>query len=165
MDCNFNDYITKYSLDLTRLCLSLCGNRADADDLFQDTWYKAMKNYSKYNRALPFDKWLFAICVNTYKNNVKLAFNRRNVSFANDEEKMRFMNSIPDITEKNSDDYIMLHTAIQKLDKKRRIVLVLFYFKDYSIKEISEILKIPEGTVKSRLYSAKSELKRSMSYE
>lgn len=165
MDCNFNDYITKYSLDLTRLCLSLSGNRADADDLFQDTWYKAMKNYSKYNRALPFDKWLFAICVNTYKNNVKLAFNRRNVSFTNDEEKMRFLNSIPDITEKNSDDYIMLHTAIQKLDKKRRIVLVLFYFKDYSIKEISEILKIPEGTVKSRLYSAKSELKRSMCYE
>lgn len=165
MDCNFNDYITKYSLDLTRLCLSLCANRTDADDLFQDTWYKAMKNYSKYNRALPFDKWLFAICVNTYKNNVKLAFNRRNVSFANDEEKMRFMNSIPDITDKNCDDYIMLHTSIQKLDKKRRIVLVLFYFKDYSIKEISEILKIPEGTVKSRLYSAKSELKRSMCYE
>ena len=59
----------------------------------------------------------------------------------------------------------MLDTAIQKLDKKRRIVLVMFYFKDYSIKEISQILKIPEGTVKSRLHSAKTELKRRMSYE
>lgn len=165
MDCNFNEYITKHSLDLTRLCLSLCGNRADADDLFQDTWFKAMKNYSKYNKTLPFDKWLFAICVNTYKNNLKLAFNRRNVSFADDEEKTRFINSIPDISGENSDDYIMLHTAIQRLDKKRRIVLLLFYFKDYSIKEISEILKIPEGTVKSRLYSAKSELKRRMKCE
>lgn len=165
MDCNFNDYITKHSLDLTRLCLSLCGNRADADDLFQETWVKAIKNYSKYDPALPFDKWLFAICANTYKNNLKLAFNRKNMSFANEEEKMRFLNSIPDISYENSEDYIMLDTAIQKLDKKRRIVLVMFYFKDYSIKEISQILKIPEGTVKSRLHSAKTELKRRMSYE
>lgn len=165
MNCNFDDYIKRYSLDLTRLCLSLCKSRADADDLFQDTWIKAMKNYSKYDNTLPFDKWLFAICVNTYKNNLKLAFNRKKLLFSNDEEKNYFLNSIPDVTSENSDDYIMLHTAIQELNKNQRIIISLFYFKDYSIKEISEILKIPEGTVKSRLHLAKSALKRRMCYE
>ena len=64
----FEKYIEQYSERLSRLCCNLCRNYADADDLFQDTWFKAMKNFDKYDKTRDFGKWLFAVCVNTYKN-------------------------------------------------------------------------------------------------
>ncbi len=165
METEIEQYVIKYSADLTRLCLSLCGNSADAEDLFQDTWCKAMKHFKQYNKSLPFDKWLFSICVNTYKNSLKLFYNRNKVNFKSDEEKEAFLNSIPNADEDNSDYYFELHKAISALPKKLKIVIVLYYFKGYSAKEISQILNIPEGTVKSRMYSARETLKRRLNNE
>lgn len=162
---DFNSYVTKYSADLTRLCMSLCGNRADADDLFQETWLKAMKGYSKYDNQKAFDKWLFAICVNTYKNSLKHSWNSRRYTFGSDEEKTQFFNSIPEINNENQDEYNELHIILMNLPKKQRVVVALYYFKDYSIADISQILKIPEGTVKSRLSSARATIKRRISNE
>lgn len=53
MKSQFNDYIQRYNIDLTRLCISLCGNMGDAEDLLQDTWLKALKNYDKYDSTKP----------------------------------------------------------------------------------------------------------------
>lgn len=165
MKTEFENYISQHSRDLTRLCMSLCNNTADADDLFQDTWYKAMKNYKKYKKEMPFEHWLFSICVNTYKNDRKLFYNSKKVAFGSNEEKTKFLNSIPNTDDSNSDDYYELHTAVSKLPKKQKIVIILFYFKDYSIAQIATILKIPEGTVKSRLNMAKSKIKRRLCNE
>lgn len=160
MNQKFEMYIQKYSGDLSRLCMSLCGNKTDAEDLFQDTWLKAIRHYKKYNPENPFDKWLFAICVNTYKNILNSASRRKAYTFQTEEEQIRFFNAIPEITEENKNDYYQLHKAILSLPKKQKIVIVLYYFKDYSIKEIAEITNIPEGTVKSRLSTAKKFIKR-----
>ncbi len=157
---DFENYTLRYGKDLTRLCLSLCGNSQDAEDLFQETWCRAIRNYAKYNSSMPFDKWLFAICVNTYKNSVGLFYNKKRIHFKSDEEKTAFLNSIPDANEDNSDDYIELHGIISSLPKKLKIVIALYYFKDYGIRDIAQLLKIPEGTVKSRLHNAKAEIKR-----
>lgn len=161
----FDEYIEKYGNDLTRLCVSLCCNASDAEDLFQDTWYKAMKNYSKYKEEMPFDKWLFSICVNTYKNYLKLSYNRKKSCFSSQEEKTDFLNSIRDVRNENADDYCELHTALNTLPKKQKAVVILYYFKSYSVKEIAQMLKIPEGTVKSRLSTAKKAIKRRLSNE
>ncbi len=153
-------FVDRYSMDLTRFCISLCGNNHDAEDLFQETWYKAVKNFDKYDKNLPFDKWLFSICINTFKNHKKLFYNKQKVEFGTDEEKQAFLNSIPCEDDEDSDSYIDLHSAVCSLPKKLKIVVVLRYFNGYSTKEISELLKIPEGTVKSRLFSARENLKR-----
>lgn len=158
-------YISEYSADLTRLCLSLCGNTSDAEDLFQDTWYKAIKNYSKYDKEKTFDKWLFSICANTYKNNLKLFYNKHRVEFKTDEEKQVFLDSVPDSDESNRECYLDLHRIVSGLPKKLKIVIVLYYFKSYSAKEVAQILNIPEGTVKSRMYSAKKIIKGRLNYE
>jgi RNA polymerase sigma-70 factor (ECF subfamily) len=52
--------------------------------------------------------------------------------------------------------------GIQKLNPKHKIPIILFYFHDYSYDEIAEILKLPKGTIKSRLNSAKNKLKNNM---
>lgn len=165
MKSEFNNYIERYNADLTRLCVSLCGNISDAEDLLQDTWLKVLRHYKKYDSALPFDKWLFSICVNTYKNSVNSAFLKRRKLFQNDEEERLFFSSIPEINDITIDDYTELHNAISSLSKKHRIVIVLYYFKDYSIREISQIIGIPVGTVKSRLAVAREELKRRLTNE
>lgn len=165
MNAEFEPYVQKYSTDLTRFCLSLYNNKYDAEDLFQETWLKALKNLNKYNIEKPFDKWLFAICANVFKDRKRLFFNRQKVEFSSDEEKSAFLNSIPDISSENSFMYFELHNAVSTLPKKERVVLALYYFKDYTIKEISEILNTPESTVKSRLKKAKSDLKRRLGYE
>ncbi len=165
MKNEFAQYAEKYSADLSRLCMSLCGSRAEAEDLFQETWLKAMRGYNKYDSSKPFDKWLYSICVNTYKNVLNSARRRLQYCFKSDEESDLFFNSIPEIDENNRDDYYELHAAVRSLSKKKRTVIVLYFFKDCTVSEIAEILHIPEGTVKSRLSAAKKEIKRRMTCE
>ncbi len=154
-----------YSRDLSRLCLSLCTSPQDAEDLFQDTWLRALRNYSKYDESKPFDKWLFTICVNTFKNTLKLSYNKRKAEFPTLEDKERFLNSIPDESSLTLETYLELRKIISDLPKSLRTVLILKSFRDYSIKEISEMLRIPEGTVKSRLYRAKEIIRRRLNDE
>lgn len=165
MKNDFSQYTEQYSADLTRLCMSLCGNKVEAEELFQETWLKAIRHYDKYDKTKPFDKWLYSICVNTYKNVLNSAYRRLQYSFSTSEESDNFFNSIPEIDNTNRDDYYELHAAIRSLSKKKRTVIVLYFFKSYSISDIAEILNVPEGTVKSRLSAAKSEIKRRMTCE
>lgn len=165
MKIDFDEYIRRYSRDLTRLCISLCRNTAEAEDLFQETWCKAIKNQKKYNSSMPFEKWLYAICVNTFKNTHKLFYNKFKINFRNEEEKIAFINSIPDFSIENSDEYFELHKIISSLPKKQKAVIILYYFKDYSAKEIAQMLNISEGTVKSRLHYAKDYIRRRLKNE
>lgn len=165
MNPEFNDYVQQYSAELTRLCISLCGNKSDAEDLFQDTWMKALRHYHRYDATKPFDKWLYSICVNTYKNTLNSAFLKRRKTFENDDEERAFFNSIAQFTQDNKEDYYELHKAVLSLSKKQRIVVVLYYFKDYSVTQIAQMINIPSGTVKSRLSSARAEIKRRLTNE
>ena len=165
MKTDIENYITLYSRDLTKLCLNLCGNIHDAEDLFQDTWVKVHRYIDKYDTDKPFDKWLFSICVNTYKNSLKLSFNSRRVFFESEEESQLFFSSIPDESCYTRDDYAELHKVIESLPKKQKLVIVLKYFRDLSVSEVAQILGIPEGTVKSRLHQAKKTIRRRLRYE
>ena len=60
-------YIRQYGRRLYGLCLTLCGSVQEAEDLYQDTWLKALRYFSRYDPQLPFAPWLTKICVNTYR--------------------------------------------------------------------------------------------------
>ena len=156
---DFERYVAEYSPQLTRFCMKLCGNIHDAEDLFQDTWARAFDRIDQYRPSYSFESWLFAICANLFKNSKKLKYNSSKAVFATQEEKERFIRSIP-AEEKDIDAYLDLHTAMMELPKKHRLVLVLYYFRSFTQQEIADILDIPEGTVKSRLNTAKKLLKR-----
>lgn len=160
MDGNIEEYISEYSADLSSFCVYLCRNTCDAEDLFQETWYRAIKSFKRYKTSKPFDRWLFTICANIYKDNAKLSYNKKRYTFISEEEQTRFLMSIPDVGEDERDEFCVLHAAIEDLSPKLRAALTLYYFKDYSVSEISDILKIPEGTVKSRLNQARRLIKR-----
>lgn len=156
---DFERYVEAYSRDLTRFCVKLCGNIHDAEDLFQDTWARAFDKFEQYRPEYSFKSWLFAICASIFKNAKRHKYNSTKAVFASEEEKERFIRSIP-AREQDVDAYLDLHTAMLSLSKKYRLVLVLYYFREFSQREIAEMLDIPEGTVKSRLNTAKKLLKR-----
>ena len=157
----FEKYIEQYSERLSRLCCNLCRNYADADDLFQDTWFKAMKNFDKYDKTRDFGKWLFAVCVNTYKNTRYKADNRRQINFDTNEEKDIFLSSLPD-TAVSNEKYDELIEVIRELPDKYRMIIALRYFNDHSEKDVAQIMKIPVGTVKSRLSKARQLIRRKL---
>lgn len=161
---DITNYINTYGKDLTRLCLSLCKNRADAEDLYQTTWEKVLKNIRRYNKEKPFDKWLFTLCVNAHRDMVKSPFRKKIFHFDTAEDLDRTLNSVPDTTLPH-DEFISLRAAISKLTLEKRQVIALYYFKDYSTKEVAEILDLPEGTVKSRLSTARNEIRKELNDE
>ena len=161
---DFERYTADYSPELTRFCMKLCGNVHDAEDLFQDTWTRAFDRFEQYDPAYSFKSWLFAICANIFRNSKKQKYNSARAEFATGEEKERFIRSIPD-AQQDIDAYLDLRAAILSLPKKHRVILVLYYFREFSQREIASMLDIPEGTVKSRLNTAKKLLKRRLTYE
>ncbi len=158
-----DQYINKYGKRLYGLCRTLCANIHDADDLYQETWLKVVTNIEKYDPSKEFEGWLTAICVNIYRNLLRRI--RRNPvwdGFASDEEKTLVMENI---TVDEPPDYSDLHAAIDRLPEKLRMTVILFYFRDMDITETAKVLKIPEGTVKSRLNKARKLLKEALTSE
>lgn len=155
--------INQYGKRLYGLCLTLCANSADADDLYQETWLKVVKNISQYDETKAFEPWLTRICVNTYRNMFRRII-RSPIwnGFASSEEKDAVIESVPIPL---PEDYSALHEAIDRLQEKFRTTIILFYFRDMDIKGTAQVLGIPAGTVKSRLDKSKKLLKEALKNE
>lgn len=149
-----NEYVSNYGNDLSRFCLFLCRNQVEAEDLYQDTWLKVIKKLDSYDINKPFDKWILAICSNTYKDKNRLHFVKKRFEFSSPEDKQLFFDSIPDKSTPK-EDYFELFKSLSMLAPKFKEVIILKFIEGYSEIEVSEILGIPNGTVKSRLSKAK----------
>ncbi|MDO5123149.1 MAG: sigma-70 family RNA polymerase sigma factor [Eubacteriales bacterium] len=161
---NISSYINAYGKDLSRLCFSLCKNRPDAEDLYQITWEKVLRGIQKYDTSKPFDKWLWTICINAHKDMMKNPFRKRVIPLESEEELEARFRSLPQKFG-DLDEYIALHNAVNRLPVSKRQAVALYYFKDLSVSEVSEILGVPEGTVKSRLQSARDFIREELMHE
>ncbi len=150
---------------------SLCLNDAMAKDLVQDTFYKAITNISKYRKNTNSKAWLFNILKNTYINLYrKQKKSPRRVDY---EEFIVYQNqnallkntSFTDLRvrliQNTVGDEIL--NALNKLNIKHRTILLLSDLEGFSYEEISKILNIPTGTVRSRLHRARNKMKHLLS--
>lgn len=157
-----NQYIEEYGKRLYGLCLTLCADTFNAEDLYQETWLKVCRKISQYDEKKPFEGWLTGICVNLYRDNLrKQKISKIFDGFASSEEKDRAIESVPDKVKK---DYSELHEAIDKLPEKLRITVIVYYFRGLSEAQTAAALGIPKGTVKSRLNQAKEKLRKELDY-
>lgn len=150
--------IAQYGRRLYGLCIKLCGSEYEADDLYQETWLKVHCNLEKYDESQPFEHWLTTICVNCYRDLLRRSrFTKLFAIFPTNEDKDAAMESISaaDDSAENSE----LWEAVRRLPEKYRTAIILHYFGGYDVKELSAILKSPEGTVKYRLHKARELLK------
>lgn len=158
-----DQYIRQYGKRLYGLCLTLCADSFDADDLYQDTWLKAMKYIARYDESRDFEPWLTRICVNLYRNKLRRMM-RSPVfdGFASEEEKTA---AIENIAAPETEDYSQLYAAIGRLPEKLRVTVILFYFREMDVSQTANVLNIPPGTVKSRLSKARKLLKEVLTDE
>lgn len=145
-------------LILYRTALLILGNKEDAEDALQESFiaiYKNIASLSDYNKLKP---WIFSIL----KNSCYTRYRKRKREFPDEFvlEKAD-SNSIS-----KGEDYFLLNNeieaALMNLKEKEREVLVLFYYNDFSIEEIAKICNSFTGTIKSRLYRARKNLKKEL---
>ncbi len=159
--------ISRYKTSLYSFCVHLSRNKQAAEDLFQDTWVKVFHNINKFDMDKNFESWMFTIAINTYRDGYRKAkrWLNRIVDYTDTDEKSKLINNaistygVPEEIVLKQESKKALKKAIEKLNDKQKIPLLLYYFKSFSYKQIAEILDIPEGTVKSRINTAKSKLK------
>ena len=153
---SFDLLYEEYYLSLYRTALLILGNRDEAEDVLQDTFlsiYKNINNLKEFNKLRP---WIFSIL----KNSCYTRYKNRKREFP-DEFILEKADS--KLISSGEDEFVLnneVESALLKLNHKEREVLVLFYFDDFSIEEIAKILKTFTGTVKSRLFRARKNLKK-----
>jgi len=157
------DYIENYGRRLYGLCRKLCGDAYDAEDLYQETWLRVLRSFEKYNSACDFEKWAARICVNLFRDR----WRRKKRSpvldtFPSAEEKTQILENV---AAPEAEDYSMVHTAVAALPEKQRVTVVLYYFNGFDTGATARILRVPEGTVKSRLAAARKRLKERLKDE
>jgi RNA polymerase sigma-70 factor (ECF subfamily) len=156
MDRNdFNRYITENEKNLTRLCIKLCRNHSDAEDLYQETWCKVVDKIHQYDKSKPFQPWLFTVCINTYRNAYKKARKMPIAQFNSNEEMEYAINNAVNPKSAFDEEHDLIKQVIDSLDEKHRTAVILHYFGDYSIEQLASIIGVPQGTVKSRLHKAR----------
>ena len=158
-----DQYIQAHGRRLFGLCLTLCAHRQDAEDLYQDTWLKALAHFHQYDPNCPFEPWLTRICVNTYRNSLRrLARSPIFQGFRSTQEKDALLTSVP---APDRPDYTPLYQAVDGLPEKLRVTVILYYFEENDVNTTAQVLGIPPGTVKSRLNKARTKLKEVLGNE
>ena len=157
--------IQLYGKDIYSFCMHLTKEKGSADDLYQDTFLEAMKKLAAIRYEDNPKSYLLSVAIRLWKNRVrKLAWRNRIAPQTADLEPEQAECDCPDMTESivADEEKRMLWKAIDRLDDRYRIPLLLYYMEEQSIAELAELLSIPQGTVKSRLHKARQLLEKEL---
>lgn len=147
----------------------LTRNAEDAEDLVQETYFKAYKHYDKFQEGTNLKAWLFRILRNTFINGYRKKQNQPPQSaFSEIEESFEsLVSQEPGREIKNPEQEILsgvidedVQEALNTLREDYRMVIHLVDLEGFSYKEAAEILEVPVGTVMSRLYRGRRRLER-----
>jgi RNA polymerase sigma-70 factor (ECF subfamily) len=144
--------IGRHAARLHAYLLRYSSNHEDADDLLQETWMRVARSARRYDSKRRFRSWIYGIATNLARD----LFRRRTTR----ERALGALARQPRVEpEVGPIDRGKLHQRIARLPENGRAVLLLRYFEGMNEAERAEILKIPKGTVKSRLHAALRELR------
>jgi RNA polymerase sigma-70 factor, ECF subfamily len=159
----FADRFDQLSMMLHAFAYNLTKNSDDAKDLFQETAYRAMTNRDKFRPGTNFKAWLFTIMKNIFINNYRRKAKANTIMDAT--ENLYYLNSGKStLVNKAESDMLVkeLTGMIEKLNDSVRIPFLMHY-QGYKYQEIADYLSLPLGTVKSRIFFARKDLKEQIS--
>lgn len=130
-----------------RLLTGMVGNSSVADELTQESFIKAWKGLPSFQFRSTLATWVYQVAINTGLDWLRTHKNTQSLGP---------MDERPD---ENKDEKEAVASALLELEENMRALLLLHYYEGLDLKEIGLVLKIPEGTVKSRLHTAKGKLK------
>jgi len=140
--------VSRWQKRLWRYAYNLTGDTEAAWDITQDSWLGIIKGLRKLHDPANFKAWAYRITTNKSIDWIRKSKAVKQISIEEIEEQQSSQKKDTGVKE-----------LLDKLDMRKKTVLNLYYFEHLSVPEISAALKIPKGTVKSRLYSARKELK------
>lgn len=146
--------VGEYQRPLYNAAYRILGNPDDAADATQSSFVKAFEHLDSYDPKYKFFSWIYRIAINEAINQ-----SRRDRKHEPLVDNLAAVNAAPDSTVESDDLERWIQDGLMALTDEYRTVLVLRHFSDLSYREISDILEIPEKTVKSRLYSARQSMK------
>lgn len=144
----------KYYREIYLYAFSLCRDHYIAQDLTSDTFFKAMLSL---NETLPYIKyWLFRVCKNLFLDYLK---KNKEFSIADGVEDTSSAEETPLDKIIEGEEKRKLYQKVINLRTSYREILILYYYCDLTLKEISDQTGLTEGTVKTQLFRARSKLK------
>jgi RNA polymerase sigma-70 factor (ECF subfamily) len=168
---DFDSLVMPYLDSLYNTAYRMTRSSEDAEDLVQETFFKAYKYYDKFEEGTNLKAWLFKILKNTFINNYrKKKLEPRSVDFAEIEDSFerivrRDASEAPADPESEYFNGVLdddVKKALESLPYDYRMVVILADLEDFSYKEIAEILDCPVGTVMSRLYRGRKLLEKAL---
>ncbi len=144
---NFPLKYSEYGSTLFRISMAYLGNREDAEEVMQEAFYKLLCKQQEFCDEGHEKAWLIRVTVNLCKDMLRSVWHKRVVK----------MEEIEKYYDQSRDMDIM--KEILRLPSKYKAVILLYYYEDYSVKQISEILKISDSATKMRLQRGRQLLK------
>nr|WP_296485412.1 sigma-70 family RNA polymerase sigma factor [uncultured Acetatifactor sp.] len=160
--------INAYGKALYSFCRQLAGNRQEADELYQDTFLRAMELSEKVDYTGNPKSYLLSVALRIWKNRRrKFAWRKRIADMqpiveGQDVESVASTEPSPEEQVIGKEEQAVVRQAVDKLPERLKLVVLLFYMEELSVKQTAEILKIPAGTVLSRLHQARKTLKKEL---
>ena len=158
--------IRDYGKDLYAFCCRITQNVQEAEELYQDTFLKAMELLHSMEYENNPKSYLLSIALRLWKNKKrKYAWRNRIAGMTELTPEIVDREAAENLPEEEMiqrEINIRVRKAVAGLEEKYRLPIYLFYTAELSVKEISRILKLPQGTVKTRLYHARKILKEEL---
>lgn len=153
----------RYQRMVYRTALAITGDPEAAADLLQDVFLRLFRFADHIDAERPLDPWLYRMTANLSYTWVKRS--RRWLHPLEDlvDRIASFGRPGPQDLVERKDEWEAVQRAVSALPLAQRVVVVLYYLNDLSLQEISEILEVPVGTVKSRLHYGRMTLKKKLS--
>ncbi|NIO49184.1 MAG: sigma-70 family RNA polymerase sigma factor [Candidatus Aminicenantes bacterium] len=168
----FDNLYAKYQNDVFGFAYYLTQNRGDAEDLFQEAWLRIAKKLPEEVKMKSIKAWIFTIVANLHRDELRKKRIRRLFFFQKAMSLEKANSVFPVLREKpisvNLDEEYQedmgrdINQALARLPDRQRRVFVLKEIADFRQAEISDILGIPVGTVKSLMHRAVSRLRREL---
>lgn len=146
LDFNIEDILNKYQDMVYRLAITYCKNTHDASDITQDVFLKYLQSNVDFASEEHIKAWLIKVTINQCKKLLISPWFQRTQPL---DDNLSF----------NEQSHSDLYNAVMQLPKFQRMAIHLFYYEDYSTKEIAEMLNKNEATIRSYLHRARKKLK------
>lgn len=148
-----------YAPRIFRFALGYLGDPAHAEEVVQETMIAVWKNAKNYKEQSQVSSWVLGIARNKALDRVR-ARQREPQLLPHKLDRQRSTRTTPEQILQKEIQTERVRTALAQLSPEHREVILLVFYNDFSYAEIAQVLNCPEGTVKSRVYYAKEELKR-----
>ncbi len=159
----FSELYERFNQRLYYYFYRMLGNDKElSNDFLQDIFLKIINKPELFKPGYKFTSWIFTVAHNMCKNEYRNREVRKIVS--KDENPDQFLSNENSYEETMSKEKLItqLFVEIENLEEDQKAILLLKYKENFSLKEISDILELPVGTIKSRLYYARTALTKKM---